>query len=153
VVLDGLGLGFASRFPGPLHEGQGTLVVFVDERANAPQREALLAIASGQVGGMPFELLAALVSHPLPPRFVPFQFDITGKDSRVTIGEAVSIALEPIKNPVTGNPEGIRIERDTPIMFRAAEVVSARECRASVDALNFSWPNKGGFVTQVAYGN
>jgi hypothetical protein len=38
-------------------------------------------------------------------------------------------------------------------MFRAAEVVSARECRASVDELNFSWPNIGGFVTQVAYGN
>jgi hypothetical protein len=60
---------------------------------------------------MPFALFAALVSNPLAPRFVPFQFDIKGKDSRATIGDAVSIALEPIKNPVTGDPEGIRIER------------------------------------------
>jgi len=153
VVLDGLGLGIALRFPGPLHEGNGTLVVLVDEKANAQQREALLVIASGQAGGVPFALFAALVSNPLAPRFVSFQFDIKGKDSSATLGDAVSIALEPIKNPVTGDPEGIRIERETPIMFKSAEVVSARECRASVGELNFSWPNKGGFVTQVAYGN
>ena len=54
---------------------------------------------------------------------------------------------------MTGAPEGIRIERETPIMFQTAEVVSARECRASVGELNFSWPNKGGFVTQVSYSN
>ena len=153
VVLDGLGLGIALRFPGPLHEGNGTLVVLVDERANAQQREALLVIASGQAGGVPFELFAALVSNPLEPRFVPFQFDIKGKDSRATLGDVVSMALEPIKNPVTGAPEGIRIERETPIMFQAAEVVSARECRAAVGELNFSWPNKGDFVAQVTYGN
>jgi hypothetical protein len=153
VALDGLGLGIALHFPGPLHEGHGTLVVLVDERANAPQREALLTIASGQAGGMPFALFGGLVSNPLEPRFVPFQFDIKGKDSRATLGDAVSVALEPIKNPVTGDPEGIRIERDTPIMFQSAEVVSARECRASVGELTFSWPNKGGFVTQVVYGN
>ena len=143
VVLDGLGLGIALRFPGPLHEGHGTLVVLVDERANTQQREALLGMASGQAGGVPFALFAALVSHPLEPRFVPFHFDIKGKDSRATIGDAVSIVLEPIKNPVTGDPEGIRIERDTPIMFQRAEVVSARECRAAVGELNFSWPHTG----------
>ena len=153
VALDGLGLAFAVRFPGAMHEGNGTLVVFVDERANAQQREALLAIASGQAGGMPFELFAAIVSNPLEPRFVPFQFDIKGKDSSATLGDAVSMAFEPIKNPLTGAPEGIRIERETPIVFQAAEVVSARECRASVGELNFSWPNKGGFVTQIKYGN
>ena len=153
VALDGLGLGFAVRFPGAMHEGNGTLVVFVDERANAQQREALLAIASGQTGGMPFELFAAIVSNPLEPRFVSFQFDIKGKDSSATLGDAVSMAFEPIKNPLTGAPEGIRIERETPIVFQAAEVVSARECRASVGELNFSWPNKGGFVTQIKYGN
>ena len=69
------------------------------------------------------------------------------------MGDAVAMAFEPVKNAVTGEPEGIRVDHDTGFLFKNAEVVSARECRASVGDLNFSYPNKAGFVTQVNYGN
>lgn len=62
VRLDGLGIGFSARWPGPLHEGNGTAVVFFDERANERQREALTQIVSEQAGGMPFELIVQLLS-------------------------------------------------------------------------------------------
>src|SRR6266850_6313315 len=55
VKLDGLGFGFAAHWPGALHEGNGTAQLFFDEKADPVQREALLRIASGQAGGMPFE--------------------------------------------------------------------------------------------------
>jgi hypothetical protein len=54
---------------------------------------------------------------------------------------------------VTGEPESIRIEHETGFMFKGAEVVSAKEYRASVGDLSFSWPDKNGFVTTVKYGN
>jgi hypothetical protein len=50
VSLDGLGLAFALRSPGPMHEGNLTAAIFVDEKANQQQREALLNIASGKEG-------------------------------------------------------------------------------------------------------
>ena len=153
VSLDGLGLGAVAHAPGALHEGNLTLAVFIDERASEQQRDALLQIASGQQGGMPFEIIAQLVSNLLPPQFVPFQFNIAGRDSSVRMGDGVSIAFEPIKNPVTGEPEGVRIEHETGFIFKGAEVVSARECQSSLAELNFSYPNKSGFVTQVTYGN
>ena len=61
VRLDGLGFGFAARWPGALHQGNGTAALFFDERADAQQREALLQIASGKAGGMPFEIIAAIM--------------------------------------------------------------------------------------------
>lgn len=153
VNLDGLGLGFALNSPAAIHLGNITLALFIDERADDQQREALIQIASGQAGGLPFEIVASLVSNLSGPHFVPFEFNLQGKNSSARIGDAVSMGFEPIKNPVTGEPEGIRIEHETGFLFKGADVVSATECRASVDGLDFSWPDKAGFVTQVTYGN
>ncbi len=52
VPLDGLGLGLYVRFPEAMHLGNGSLGLFIDERADALQREALVQIASGQQGGV-----------------------------------------------------------------------------------------------------
>ena len=153
VKLDGLGFGFAARWPGPLHKGNGTAALFFDEKADARQRDALLQIASGKAGGMPFEIIAATLSTVLEPQFVPFQFDLKGRTSRATMGQAVAIDMEPIKNPVNGSPEALRIEHETGFLFKSAEVVSAKTCQASVGALNFSYPNKAGFVARVTYAN
>ena len=154
VSLDGLGFGFSLRSPEALHLGGITLAVFVDERANEEQRQAILQIASGQAGGMPFEIIAMVVSDALDAQFVPFAFDIDGKNSSVKIGDAISMAFEPIKNPVTGEPEGIRIEHETGFIFKDADVVSAKECRSSLGSdLDFNWPDKAGFITKVEYAN
>lgn len=153
IRLDGLGFGFAARWPEAIHKGNGTGALFFDERADADQREALLSIASGQAGGMPFEVIAMTFSRVLEPRFVPFQFHLDGKQSTARIGEAVSMAFEPIKNPVTGAPESVRIEHETGFIFKSAECVSAKQWRAAAGELNFSWSGKAGFIAKVTYGN
>ncbi len=127
--------------------------MFVDEKANDQQREALGNIASGKEGGLPFEIIASLVGNLIGPQFVPFQFDINGKNSSAKMGQGTSMAFEAVKNPVTGEPEGIRIEHETGFLFRGADVVSAKDCQISVPGLAFDWPNKAGFVTQVSYSN
>jgi len=153
VPLDGLAVAFAANWPKAIHEGNGTLALFIDERASAQQREAILTICSGQAGGLPFEILATTFSKVLDPIFAPIQFDLNGRDSSMRIGDALSIALEPIKNPVTKEPESVRIEHATGFIFKSAEAVSGKECRVNVPGLNFSWPDKAGFVTRVNYGN
>ena len=153
VPLDGLAVAFAANWPKAIHERNGTLALFIDERASAQQREAILTICSGQAGGLPFEILATTFSKVLDPIFAPIQFDLNGRDSSMRIGDALSIALEPIKNPVTKEPESVRIEHATGFIFKGAEAVSGKECRVNVAGLNFSWPDKAGFVTRVNYGN
>ena len=153
VALDGLAVAFAAHWPKAIHEGGGTLALIIDERASAAQRAAILTICSGQAGGLPFEILATTFSKVLDPIFAPVEFNLNGRDSSVRIGEALSIALEPIKNPVTGENESVRIDHGTGFIFKSAEAVSGKECRVNVPGLSFSWPDKAGFVTQVSYGN
>jgi len=153
VVLDGIGWGFIAHWPKAIHLGNGTLCPLVDERATAEQREALLTILSGQLGGLPFEILAATFTTVLEPRFVPMEFVWDGRNSQVRAGDCLTIGLEPIKNPVTGAPESVWIEHGTGFIFKNAEAVSAKEMNANVEGLRFSWPDKAGFVTKVSYAN
>lgn len=153
VSLDGLGLAFSAHWPKAIHEGNGTVCIFVDERADAAQREALLKIASGQLGGLPFEILATTFSTILDPVFAPFHFEMNGRESSFNVGNYLRVVMEPIKNPVTGEPESVRVEHGTGFIFQGAEAVSAREMNVAVESLRFSYPNKAAFVTQISYAN
>jgi hypothetical protein len=153
VKLDGLGVAYAAHWPKAIHEGNGTCGLLFDERATPARREALLQICSGQAGGMPFEIIVTTFSKVLEPRYVPFKFNFNGRNSSVQIGDAMDVAVEPIKNPVTGEPESVRIEHSTGFIFKNAECVSAAKMNVNLGELKFSWPNKAAFVTQVKYGN
>jgi hypothetical protein len=153
VKLDGLGLALAVRWPKAIHEGNGTAAVYVDERATAQQRDALLQIVSGKAGGLPFEIVVTTFSKILDPLFVPIHFQLNGRNSAVKVGDAMDIAVEPIKNPVTGEAESVRVEHSTGFIFKSAECVSAARMKINAGELKFSWPNKAGFVTTVQYSN
>jgi hypothetical protein len=153
VALDGLYLAFAAHWPGAIHQGGGTVGILIDERADAKQRSALENIAFGKLGGLPFELLATTFSSAEETRFVPFEFHLDGRNSRSRAGNDISFALEPIKNPVTGDPESVGIEHGTGFIFQNAEAVSARDLRVDFGAIKFECSNKAGFVTEVHYHN
>ena len=153
VKLDGLTLGFAAHWPKAIHEGNGTVQLAFDEKANPKQREALLAIASGAAGGMPFELIVQTFSKVLEPKFVPVKFESKGDQSWATMGDVISVRMDSIKNPMNGAPESLRVEHATGFIFKSADVVAGKECVAKGAGLSFSWPNKAGFVAKVTYGN
>jgi len=121
--------------------------------ANEEQRRALENIALGKLGGLPFEILATTFSAVQETRFVPFEFRLAGRNSAARIGDSVAFDLEPVKNPVSGEPEFVRIEHATGFIFKGAEVVSARDSRVSAGTINFRYSDKAGFVTEVHYQN
>lgn len=51
VPLEGLNFVAANYTPGPMADGNWTSALYLDERANPQQREALEQILSGQMGG------------------------------------------------------------------------------------------------------
>src|ERR1700740_300273 len=61
VDLDGLNIAAIFKWPGPIHEGNGEAIAFVDERADDRQREALLRIMTGQ-DTAPFATMFAVYS-------------------------------------------------------------------------------------------
>lgn len=153
VSLDGLGVGFAAHWPKAIHEGGGTLALFIDERATPEQRNAILTICSGKAGGLPFEILAQTFAKVLDPIFAPIRFEMNGRDSSVHIGSHLNVELEPIKNPVTGEPESVGVVHGTGFIFKDAEAVSGKVCAVDVPGLTFNWPHQAGFFTRVKYSN
>src|SRR5256714_15442524 len=137
LSLDGLGLAFAAKWPKAIHEGNGTVCLFVDEKASLEQRTALLEIGSGQAGGLPFEILATTFSTLLEPRFVPFEFNLDGLQSSARLGDNLRIAMEPIKNPVTSDPEQVAVNHGTGFIFKTAECPSARGGSVTLDEVSF----------------
>ena len=69
------------------------------------------------------------------------------------IGSHLDLELEPIKNPVTSEPESVGVVHGTGFIFQNAEAVSGKVCRVEVPGLKFDWPHKAGFVTRVNYAN
>jgi hypothetical protein len=69
------------------------------------------------------------------------------------VGDVMDVAVEPIKNPVTGEPESVRVEHSTGFIFKSAECVSTERMKVKAGELNFAWPDKAAFVAQIQYGN
>jgi hypothetical protein len=89
----------------------------------------------------------------LPPQFARFDWNLNGRNSSVRIGDLVQLASEPIKNPVTGQTESVKIVHETGFIFKEAEVTNAREIKAAVGELQYNYANKAGFVTKIHYAN
>ena len=112
TVLDGLYMCLVSEFSGPLHEGHGTSQAVIDVRADGRQRESLLTLLAGEAGG-PFAIFAALTETVFDPIFAPFEASMNGLDSRVTVPGILELGLTTMKNPVTGEPEDVRLVKPT----------------------------------------
>ena len=100
VTLDGLGFSVFAQWPGAIHEGGGTAVAFLDERADDAQREAITTLVRGEDGG-PWGIF--INTYALDgPRPRPFDVQLDGYSSTIRIGESVALELDTIRNPVTG---------------------------------------------------
>ena len=77
VRLDGLNVLAVGEFDGNIwaREAQMTLGLYIDERADERQREALQMVFSGQAGGF-MATLAELVGEVRGPEFVPITFEV-----------------------------------------------------------------------------
>ena len=72
VPLDGLHISWMGQSPGPLHEGHVTAQYVIDQKADERQRDALLTILRGDVGG-PFAIFATVTETLLDPIYATSQ--------------------------------------------------------------------------------
>ena len=89
------------QMPGNAFEGNWTMGVYLDERADAKQTEALGTIFSGQAGGWP-AVVSALIARPLPPKQVPITFEMADDNVRVSVPDLLEVATERVPNPLPG---------------------------------------------------
>jgi hypothetical protein len=128
--LDGLRFAAVFKWPGPIHEGNGEAIAFVDERADEKQREALLKIMSGQDTdpfATVFAVFASTLSKFHDPVFtqIDFEVDVSGRTGRLFIKDYVDLKGEPIRNKVTGKESRAQIVIPDGFEYTVAEIGSA----------------------------
>jgi len=93
VRLDGLNAVLVVDSPAVMGQGGWRVAVYLDERADEQQREALGAVLSGARGGPP-EMLAGLVGEQLGVKFVPISFSFDGDRKRVEVPGIMEFEVE-----------------------------------------------------------
>jgi hypothetical protein len=130
VDLAGLRIGAIFKWPGPIHEGHGEAVAFVDERAAEDQRHALLTIMTGgdtDPMATMFAVFSSTVENMHPPMFVPIEFevDVESRRGRMRIPGHVTMDGEPIRNLVDGSEIRARIHLPDGFEYEYADIGSA----------------------------
>ncbi len=131
------GARFARIFswPGPIHEGDGTRQLIIDERATPEQRDALVALESGEQGGAYFEIFAAVAPNVLETVIAPITFEVDRerRQAALHVPDMGEYRAEPIKNPVTGEEHRARIVLPEGFEYQEAEMGNAVYVRVRSD--------------------
>lgn len=142
VRLDGLKFVSLLAWPGPIHEGRGEVQLIVDERADANQRDAIIAIASGQETepmATFFNVFASTMEKVHEPITAPidFEIDVSSRTGRLSVPGIAEMEGEPIRNPMTGAPHRARVSIPDGFEFVEAEFGSSN-VRTS-HAIELAW--------------
>ena len=130
IRLDGLRMALMASWPGPIHLGNGTMQLIIDERADAGQRDALVKIMTGQETddmATVWWVFSTMSPNKLEPLFRPIEVDIDveARRGRFRVPGIVETVGEPIRNAVTGAEHRARIDLPHGFEYRVAEMGSA----------------------------
>lgn len=95
MSLSGLNVALLLDIPGRMAEGNWTVALYIDERADNVQTVALETILSGNAGGTT-GIMKLLVGNILGTKKVPVNYTVDGNVRSVQAGRAILASIEPI---------------------------------------------------------
>jgi hypothetical protein len=150
--LDGLDFITAVSWPKAIHEGNGTALLLVTNKANEEQRKALMQIASGQAkGDGPFALFAGTFSRFLDPQFVDINAKIDGRKSSFSVPGIVNVEVESFINPVTGEEQDTKIQIPKGFIWKLADAAKSKIMRITFPEMNYDHSGKNAFYAVVEF--
>jgi hypothetical protein len=139
--LDGLNFAVLLHTPGPMGAGNWTVGLIVDERATATQRDAIVAIGSGQGGG-PMAAVGPLVTKFAGVESRPIQIERGAMRRSVTIPGMLDISVDGIPGASPSEP----IYLDNVGHPAASRLALAKASRGHMHAFGINWDDTSGKV-------
>jgi len=139
TTLDGLNFAVLLHTPGPMIQGNWTVGLVLDERASAPQREALTTIASGQGGG-PMAALGPLIGTFAGTEAKPIRIETSGMRRSVSIPGMLDLDVEGIPGANQGEP----IYFDNVGHPAASRLALAKASRSHMHGFGINWDETSG---------
>ncbi|KUF08797.1 DUF1326 domain-containing protein [Pseudoponticoccus marisrubri] len=130
VDLSGTKVAQVFKWPGAVHEGNGTMQTIIDEAATPEQRAALERIVTGQdTDEMAtfWWVYSAMSPNKLETLFKPIDItlDFEARTGAARVADVFETDWRPLTNPVTGNEHRARINLPHGFEYRVAEVAKA----------------------------
>lgn len=147
--LEDRNVAMACYAPGPMHQGDWQMVLYLDQRVDADQWIALERIFSGRVGGQP-ALLMGLVSRVLGIHLAQITFEADGKRRRLVVEGVAEAAIEGMEGIRGGVPT-----IDNPplcvVSSHPAAVASSQRHRYADAHFRWQFSGRNGFYSPFVY--
>jgi hypothetical protein len=140
------------EIPGNAFKGGWTMGVYLDERADPKQAEALGAIFSGQAGGWP-AILSALIAKPLPAKQVPIEIEFADDNGRISVPGLLEVATERVPNPLPGAPPlDLKVSNlAVPFYTGTVDVRRSTTLKLTDPNLSFEYPGRSSLIGKFEY--
>jgi hypothetical protein len=154
VSIDGVRAVVAAKYPKAIHEGNGHVVLFIDDAATDEQANAFATVLSGQLGGMPWEALAGTIGKFEGPVRAPVEIKAAGEKSFVRVPGAIEMQLTPFKDAVSGEEKEVHIVYPKGGFFwNVGRIATTETMRAQHGDLSLEWPGKYAAAAEVNWTN
>jgi hypothetical protein len=149
--LEGLNVVAVFHTPGNMFTGpKWKAALYLDEKANKEQADALGKIFSGQAGGF-FGVVAGLIGEITGIRAVPIKFEVDGKRRTLHVPSAIDITIEGIEG--ADKSKEATISNAPMLVAPGFAAVVAKSTKNSYSDYGMKWDNSGknGFYSRFAY--
>jgi hypothetical protein len=147
--LNGLNAVLAVYSPGHMMEVKWKVALYVDEKANQSQQDALTQIFSGQAGGH-LAALGPLIGEVLGVKTAPIDYQSDGKRRSLRLGTVGEMEIEGMPGQ-DGGDVTISSHPFTAVPGFPAVVAKSKQMRFTDYGLSWEVSNKNGFFSPFVY--
>ena len=153
VDLTGVRFMTGGHAPGPVHEGDGTSFLVMDETTTEEQRRAIERLWRGGGVGSPFDEFASVTTVWFEPMIAKFEVNLDGirSGARVRGAAILELALDHVTNPVTGKDEITYLDHPTGFSSKYSELGMSAIARFESPWASFDTTGKYAEYAQISY--
>ena len=152
VKLDDLNWMVAYSWPGAMHEGNGAVQAYIDQKASEEQRTSLITILSGKAGNAWFEVLSSIVTTVHDPQFVPidWQFDKGKRQAHVRVPGFIETESGPLTVPATGDEQHVIVRMPNGMEYKEFYVAESVMLKGT-GPVQFDYKNTHSSLAEVEH--
>ena len=145
VDLGGSRVAWALWWPGAIHEGGGRGHAFVHCETDE-QFAALETIWRGEAGYDYFTIFNSTFGEPNVVERATVELRLEGRTSSFSVGDRAVSEMEPLRNPVSGEVNDVRIVKEHGFIWKDGEIAQSKRLMVDLPEMRFDMSGRHGVV-------
>jgi hypothetical protein len=137
LELAGARVAWALWWPGAIHERGGRGHAYVDCGSDE-QFDALRTIWRGEAGYEFFTIFNSTFDEPTAVDRATVNVAVAGKESQIDVPGAASAQMEPLRNPVSGEENDVRIVKPGAFIWKEGEIAKSTSLEVDLPEMAFA---------------